>query len=363
MFVSKKKLAATHQKMLAEKAEKEVLMLRIEALTQQLEIKQAEVKDLHITLTDQKTRSRRFLGMVVPHLVNAAQSIECANNDLIEQSDQLQNKLGIFESTQHQLEAMFRSLELVSESSAESKGTVNALQMLTADISQFISIIQQISEQTNLLALNAAIEAARAGEHGRGFAVVADEVRSLAGRANEAASEISGLVERIESSTNLAGENIEKVSTQVADASVGAAEIVQDTQSILSLSSNTVDVIYKSTVDIYASSGIAQYTNMWTTAHAKLIGADYDRALLLTSELETTFGLVVANHEETRQLAKVGGPLEYFSVKARSFHDGLRLIEEDESDLLVVEQLDQSYQDLVSYITAAQMKVKHSYRR
>ena len=363
MFVSKKQLKTTQQQVLTEKAANEALQQQVVELQQQLAAKQSEVSAIEHVLTEQKSRSRRFLGMVVPHLVESASSIEVANNDLIAQSDQLQSKLGVFESTQRQLEEMYRSLDLVSQSSAESKDTVNALQVLTGDISQFISIIHQISEQTNLLALNAAIEAARAGEHGRGFAVVADEVRSLAGRANEAASEISSLVERIESSTNLAGENIETVSVQVADASKGAAEIVKDTQSILSLSSTTVDVIYKSTVDIYASSGIAQYTNMWTTAHSKLIGANCDHALLLLGELETTFGTVVANHEETRQLASVGGPLEYFSAKARAFHDGLHLIANDTADALVVEELDRAYQDLVSYITAAQMQVNRSYDR
>ncbi|WP_284677193.1 methyl-accepting chemotaxis protein [Vibrio methylphosphonaticus] len=363
MLVSKKQLKATQQQVITEQAVNEALQLQVAELKQQLAAKQDQVSALEHAVTEHKSRSRRFLGMVVPHLVSSASTIEAANNDLIAQSDQLQSKLGVFESTQCQLEDMYRSLDLVSQSSAESKDTVNALQVLTSDISQFISIIHQISEQTNLLALNAAIEAARAGEHGRGFAVVADEVRSLAGRANEAASEISGLVERIESSTNLAGDNIEKVSLQVADASKGAADIVKDTQSILSLSSTTVDVIYKSTVDIYASSGIAQYTNMWTTAHSKLIGANCDHSLLLLGELETTFGTVVANHEETRQLASVGGPLEYFSVKAKAFHEGLQLIASDAADALVVEELDRSYQDLVSYITAAQMQVNRTYDR
>lgn len=87
---------------------------------------------------------------------------------------------------------------VVASSSAE----INSLKQRADKIGQIISVIEGISEQTNLLALNAAIEAARAGEQGRGFAVVADEVRTLAQRTAESTKEITSVIAKIQEDTN-----------------------------------------------------------------------------------------------------------------------------------------------------------------
>lgn len=85
-------------------------------------------------------------------------------------------------------------------------GTVNSLSDNSANITKILNMVKEFSEQTNLLALNAAIEAARAGEHGRGFAVVADEVRSLSHKVKDATGQISSNIDQM---TSLVGETLE----------------------------------------------------------------------------------------------------------------------------------------------------------
>jgi methyl-accepting chemotaxis protein len=135
-------------------------------------------------------------------------------------------------------------LERVAIDINESAGLIESLGERSKQISSVVGVIREIAEQTNLLALNAAIEAARAGEAGRGFAVVADEVRKLAERTAMSTREISTTVTAILEETGSAVQRMQSVSANMTGSVGLAREAGESLQTIDERAQQTVEVVH-----------------------------------------------------------------------------------------------------------------------
>ena len=147
------------------------------------------------------------------------------------EKEDVRQSLSRVSDIRNMLAGLAGSLHIIRDDSADASAAVAGLKSVASGIENFVGLIKGISEQTNLLALNAAIEAARAGEQGRGFAVVADEVRTLARRTAEATAEIdalistiSGEVDQVASGIDVLGRTSEELCSEVTNVSdqVGA---------------------------------------------------------------------------------------------------------------------------------------------
>lgn len=196
-----------------------------------------QVNQVSQTLSENIERSTQGIDsqmqetdMVATAITEMVNTVEDIANNTNEAADKAQHSAQSTEQGKKGVEVTIEQINVLSQQLIESEELANALAQDSVTIGSVLDVIRSIAEQTNLLALNAAIEAARAGEQGRGFAVVADEVRTLASRTQESTEEIEAIISTLQTRTNQIVELMSRCRTEGEESALQAnqaGEILQ----------------------------------------------------------------------------------------------------------------------------------------
>ena len=183
-------------------------------------------------LTQNSNKSETKIVNINVLVDEVGEKLDTIEESTVTVTEDLNNTFDVLDGFILKLNGVVEAIEISNQNQEDLAQKVASLTEQAKNIKDVLSIISDIADQTNLLALNAAIEAARAGEHGRGFAVVADEVRKLAERTQKSLSEIG-------SNVNLITQNVVEISIETKETSSNMGEISSSAQELIEASQET----------------------------------------------------------------------------------------------------------------------------
>ncbi len=197
----------------------------------------------------------KYMSSVVSEIAQKGEDIkeelESSKELALNAKDQINSAFKTLENTTLSIEGLAKQVEESSHKEMEMADKINRLSNDANDVKNVLEVINDIAEQTNLLALNAAIEAARAGEHGRGFAVVADEVRQLAEKTQKSLTEINATIsvitQNILEASDEMNQNAKNIST-MAKTSQETKNEIERVNEIMKETTSLIEESYKSVV-------------------------------------------------------------------------------------------------------------------
>jgi len=234
----------------------------------------------------------------IQQMSEAAESIAASSAQAAGASDEARGRAATGDS---HMESSIAATQRVEAAVDNSAAVIHELSAATDRINEITNTIREIADQTNLLALNAAIEAARAGEQGRGFAVVADEVRKLAERTSASTSDITSMVESIRSKTGSAVESMARVHDEVADG-VRYARETRDTLDGIVVAAEQVTRLARQIAD--ATHGQLDASNSTTRDMQQVVSMSSENSASLSRVGEISGNLSSMSHQLQQMIGR-----------------------------------------------------------
>ncbi|MBU3023661.1 methyl-accepting chemotaxis protein [Aestuariibacter sp. A3R04] len=239
MFVLKSSLTAIQDENRNLAKENRALEAQVQGLEQQLA--EANLRASESAATASSTFNGVTLSMLdsIQQVAGIRETVLKSFMNINQEKEHIGDISTLFNESANTLSNILKDMDLLNSKMGQMSERISGLSDTADNINKFVATITSISDQTNLLALNAAIEAARAGDAGRGFSVVADEVRALANETNKSASEVAELVQGIIQSTRAAvgvvsglQENNEQLSTGIGGLNANYEKMVSYSNSM-----------------------------------------------------------------------------------------------------------------------------------